>query len=108
MATSVLDHGAGDVGRYWHLVDAELHARGHDAISPDLSCDDSADLPEYADTVAEAIGDRTQPDRRGAIARRGFIGPLAYDRVALVPRAEPPTWAGGLLRGVRRRARTAR
>ena len=49
MATFVLIHGAGDVGWYWHLVEAELRARGHEAIAPDLPCDDdSAGLPEYA------------------------------------------------------------
>lgn len=46
MATFVLIHGAGDAGWYWHLVAAELHARGHEAVSPDLPCDDdSAGLP---------------------------------------------------------------
>jgi hypothetical protein len=30
MATFVLIHGAGDVGWYWHLVEAELRERGHD------------------------------------------------------------------------------
>jgi hypothetical protein len=41
------------------LVEAVLHAGGHDTISPDLPCDAySAGLPEYADTVAGAIGDR--------------------------------------------------
>ena len=28
MATFVLIHGAGDAGWYWHLTEAELHARG--------------------------------------------------------------------------------
>lgn len=60
MATYVLIHGAGDVGWYWHLVEAELRERRHDVVAPDLPCDqDSAGLPEYADTVIEAIGDRT-------------------------------------------------
>jgi hypothetical protein len=50
VATFVLIHGAGDVGWYWHRVEAELRARGHDTIAPDLPCDDdSAGLPEYAD-----------------------------------------------------------
>jgi pimeloyl-ACP methyl ester carboxylesterase len=35
MATFVLIHGAGDVGWYWHLVEAELRARGHDVVAPD-------------------------------------------------------------------------
>jgi pimeloyl-ACP methyl ester carboxylesterase len=55
----VLIHGAGDVGWYWHLVEAELRERRHDVVAPDLPCDeDSAGLPEYADAVIEAIGDR--------------------------------------------------
>lgn len=60
MATFALIHGAGDVGWYWHLVEAELGERGHDVVAPDLPCDDdSAGLSEYADTVIEAIGERT-------------------------------------------------
>jgi alpha-beta hydrolase superfamily lysophospholipase len=56
MATFVLIHGAGDVGWYWHLVAAELRARGHDTVSPDLPCDDdSAGLPEYAATARRAL-----------------------------------------------------
>ena len=59
MATYVLIHGAGDAGWYWHLVAAELRGRGHDAVAPDLPCDDdSAGLSDYADTVLDAIGDR--------------------------------------------------
>ena len=60
MATFVLIHGAADVGWYWHLLEAELRARGHDTVAPDLPCDDdAAGLDEYVDTVREAIGDRT-------------------------------------------------
>jgi alpha-beta hydrolase superfamily lysophospholipase len=83
LATFVLIHGAGDVGWYWHLVAAELHARGHEAIAPDLPCeDDSAGLPEYADTVAGAIGDRTDLVVVAQSAG-GFIAPLVCDRVAV-------------------------
>ena len=83
MATFALIHGAGDVGWYWHLVEAELRARGHDTISPDLPCDDdSAGLPEYADTVAGAIGDRANLI---IVAQSfgGFTAPLVCDRVAV-------------------------
>jgi pimeloyl-ACP methyl ester carboxylesterase len=60
MSTFVLIHGAGDVGWYWHLVEAELRERGQDSVAPDLPCDDdAAGLPEYRDAVIEAIGDRT-------------------------------------------------
>jgi pimeloyl-ACP methyl ester carboxylesterase len=59
MSTFVLIHGAGDVGWYWHLVEAELRRRGHDVVAPDLPGDDeSAGLNEYADKVVEAVGDR--------------------------------------------------
>ena len=61
MATFVLIHGAGYVGWYWHLVEPELRERGHDTVAPDLpGDDDSAGLPEYAETLLEAIGDRTE------------------------------------------------
>lgn len=83
MATFALIHGAGDVGWYWHLVEAELRKRGHDTVSPDLPCDDdSAGLPEYADAVVEAIGDRPDPI---VVAQSlgGFTAPLVCDRVAV-------------------------
>ena len=35
-ATYVLIHGAGDVGWYWHLVEAELRARRHRVVVMDL------------------------------------------------------------------------
>ena len=61
MATFALIHGAGDVGWYWHLIERELRERGHDVVAPDLPCDDdSAGLWDYADTVAEAVGDRRE------------------------------------------------
>jgi pimeloyl-ACP methyl ester carboxylesterase len=77
----VLIHGAGDVGWYWHLVVAELKARGHDAIAPDLPCDDdAAGLPEYADAVVRAIGDRTDLVVVGQ-SLGGFTAPLVCERV---------------------------
>jgi len=42
MITFVLIHGAGDVGWYWHLVEAELRARGHDVVAHDLPGDDDS------------------------------------------------------------------
>jgi pimeloyl-ACP methyl ester carboxylesterase len=81
MSTFVLIHGAGDVGWYWHLVEAELRRRGHDAVAPDLPCDDdAAGLPEYTDAVVEAIGDRTD---LVVVAQSlgGFTAPLVCDRV---------------------------
>src|SRR5215204_6196366 len=81
MATFALIHGAGDVGWYWHLVEAELRERGHDTVAPDLPCDDdSAGLPEYVDAVVEAIGDRTDLVLV-AQSMAGFTAPLVCQRV---------------------------
>jgi len=80
VATFALIHGAGDVGWYWHLVEAALRGKGHDVVAPDLPCnDDRAGLSEYADTVLEAIGDRGDlvvvAQSAGA-----FTAPLVCDR----------------------------
>lgn len=49
MATYALIHGAYDVGWYWHLVERELHERGHRTVAPDLPIeDDDASLVEDA------------------------------------------------------------
>ncbi len=62
MATFILVHGAGDVGWYWHLAEAELRARGHHAIAPDLPCDNNtASLDEYAATVTQAAEGHPDP-----------------------------------------------
>ena len=54
--------------------------RGHDAVAPDLPCDDdSAGLPEYADAVAQAIGSRS-PVVVVAQSAGGFTAPLVCER----------------------------
>jgi SAM-dependent methyltransferase/predicted alpha/beta hydrolase family esterase len=59
MSTFVLIHGAGDVGWSWHLVEAELRARGHDVVAPDLpGGDESLELDDYADAVVAAVAER--------------------------------------------------
>ncbi len=80
MAAFVFIHGAGDVGWYWHLVEADLRERGYDTVAPDLPCDDdSAGLPEYADAVAAAASDVA-----GLVvvaqSAGGFTAPLVCDR----------------------------
>jgi pimeloyl-ACP methyl ester carboxylesterase len=83
VATFVLIHGAADVGWYWHLVEAELRGRGHEVVAPDLPCDDdAAGLPEYTDTVVDAIGDRSD---LVVVAQSfgGFTAPLVADRLAV-------------------------
>jgi hypothetical protein len=54
--------GAGGSSWVWHLVTAELIGRGHDVVAPDLPAEDErCGIPEYAETVIEAIGDRSDP-----------------------------------------------
>jgi pimeloyl-ACP methyl ester carboxylesterase len=80
-ATYVLIHGAGDVGWYWHLVERELRARGHDVVAPDLPVDDdSAGLSAYADVVVAAIGER---DNLVVVAQSfgGYVAPIVCERV---------------------------
>jgi pimeloyl-ACP methyl ester carboxylesterase len=81
IATYVFIHGAGDVASSWDLVAAELRERGHDVVAVDLPSDDeSAGLSEYAATVLEAIGDRTD---LVVVAHSlgGFVAPLVCARV---------------------------
>jgi pimeloyl-ACP methyl ester carboxylesterase len=94
MATYALIHGGGDVGWYWHLVEAELRERGHEVVAPDLPCEDeSAGWLEYADAVIEAIDDARGLPRRSRGATRsdqdvvvvaqslgGFTAPIVAER----------------------------
>jgi pimeloyl-ACP methyl ester carboxylesterase len=81
MATYVLIHGASSDSWYWHRVVPELRARGHEVVTPDLPCeDDSAGFSEYADTVVDAIGDRTSLILV-AQSLAGFTAPLVCNRV---------------------------
>ncbi|HEX7802324.1 MAG TPA: alpha/beta hydrolase [Pseudoxanthomonas sp.] len=81
MTTFVLIHGGGDVGWYWHLLEAELRSRGHEVVAPDLPCDDpSAGLNEYADAVVEAVGGRRDLVVVGQ-SYGGFTAPLVADRL---------------------------
>jgi pimeloyl-ACP methyl ester carboxylesterase len=80
MSTFALIHGAFDVGWYWHLVAAELRARGHDTVAPDLPIDDdAAGLDDYATTVIDAIGAR-QDLVVVAQSFGGFTAPLVAAR----------------------------
>jgi len=81
MATFALIHGGGDVGWYWHLVEAELRRRGHDAVAPDLPCDDdAASLDDYAHTVVDAVRGRANLVVVGH-SYGAFTAPLVADRV---------------------------
>jgi pimeloyl-ACP methyl ester carboxylesterase len=81
MSTFVLIHGSGDVGWSWHLVAAELRARGHDVLAPDLPGDDeSKTLVDYADSVVEAVGQRENLVVVGH-SFGAFTAPLVADRL---------------------------
>jgi pimeloyl-ACP methyl ester carboxylesterase len=118
MATYVLIHGGGSDSWYWHLLAAELRERDHDVVAVDLPCDDdSAGLPEYADSVIDAIADRTDLDTDLVVVAHslgGFTAPLVCARMpvdllvlvtAMIPSpGEPPGewWANtGYERGRR-------
>jgi pimeloyl-ACP methyl ester carboxylesterase len=103
MATFALIHGGGDVGRYWHLVERELRARGHDTVAPDLpSDDDAATLSDYADAVVGAVEGR----RHLVVVAQsygGFTAPLVAARLPVealvlvtamipVPGEKPADW----------------
>ena len=81
MATFAFIHGAGDVGWYWHLVEAELRRLGHDTVAPDLPVeDDTAGLAEYATAVVDAIRDRRDVV---VVAQSfgGYVAPIVAERV---------------------------
>jgi pimeloyl-ACP methyl ester carboxylesterase len=106
MATFVLIHGAGDGGWYWHLVEPELRALGHDVVAPDLPAgDDTAHLADYVDVVAAAVGDRRDLVVVGQ-SFGGITAPLVVDRLAAgglvfvagmipVPGEAPADWWAG-------------
>ncbi|HVV09921.1 alpha/beta hydrolase [Amycolatopsis sp.] len=81
MTTFALIPGAGGQAWYWHRLVPELTERGHEALAIELpAADDSAGLAEYADTVVDAIGDRS-----GVVlvaqSMGGFTAPLVCERI---------------------------
>lgn len=72
--------GAGGLGWYWHLVEADLRDRGYDAFAVDLSANGSTGLPAYADAVVDAIGDRADV-ALVAQSMGAFTAPLVWQRV---------------------------
>ena len=117
MSTFALIHGAGDVGWSWHLVEAELRARGHGVVAPDLPAgDDALTLDDYADAVVAAVGDRPDLVVVGH-SFGGFTAPLVAARrpvralvlvAAMIPAPAESAeqWWGetGYAEAVRRRA----
>jgi len=57
VATFCLVHGAWHGGWAWGPLRAELEARGHTVVAPDLPCDDvRAGVEEYAAVARDALG----------------------------------------------------
>src|SRR5215213_2284177 len=82
MSTYALIPGAGSSPWYWHRLEAELRARGHDVLPIDLPCeDDAAGLDEYADAAAAAIGRRDGGVIVVAHSFGAFTAPLVCTRV---------------------------
>ena len=83
MGTFALIHGGGDVGWYWHLVERELRARGHQSVAPDLPIeDDDATLEDHARVVLDAID---ALPRRGELvvvghSAGGYVAPIVAER----------------------------
>ena len=76
----VLIPGAGGDGWFWHLLVAELQARGHEALPVDLPAgDDRAGWTEYADAVTSATDGRHDVTLV-AQSLAGFTAPLVADR----------------------------
>ena len=52
-----LVHGAWHGGWVWNELAAELKARGHSVVAPDLPCDDvDAGAGDYAQVIVDALG----------------------------------------------------
>jgi pimeloyl-ACP methyl ester carboxylesterase len=79
--TYVLIPGAGCTPWHWHLLTAELEARGQDVIAVDLPCDDeSAGLSSYCEAVVTAVGRRTDLVV-AAHSLGGFTAPAVCERL---------------------------
>jgi pimeloyl-ACP methyl ester carboxylesterase len=87
MATFVIVHGAGGCGWEWHLVAAELRAKGHRVAAPDLpSEDETAGFARTTETVADAAAEAIAADPGGRVvvvghSLGGFVAPLVAERL---------------------------
>jgi pimeloyl-ACP methyl ester carboxylesterase len=81
VSTFALVHGAGGSAWDWHLVAPELRHRGHDPVAVDLpSEDESAGWWERADSVVQAVGNRSEVVVVGH-SLGGFTAPLVCARM---------------------------
>ena len=89
MATFALIHGGGGSAWDWHLVASELSERGHDPVAVDLpSEDETAGWSDYAKTVVDAIGTRSDvivvAHSLGGFTAPLVGAPLSVDQLVLV------------------------
>ena len=79
MTTFALVHGAWGSGWHWGSIPDRLRAAGHEAVAPDLPCDDpDATFEDYAQLVLRALGDADD------VVVAGFsLGGLTAARVAV-------------------------
>jgi pimeloyl-ACP methyl ester carboxylesterase len=81
MAVFALIHGAGDGGWAWHLVQAALRDRGHEAVAPDLPTDRTdATWEDCVDVVVEAV-DGAEGVVVVGQSSGGFVVPLVAQRL---------------------------
>ncbi|OAR22781.1 alpha/beta hydrolase [Streptomyces sp. ERV7] len=84
MTTYVLIPGAGGSSWYWHGVAEELVRRGRDVVAVDLpGADAAAGLPEYVDTVVDAVGERGELGELVVVGQSlgAFTAPLVCTRL---------------------------
>lgn len=85
VTTFVLIPGAGGSSWYWHLLVPILQKQGYEAITVDLpAADDRAGLMQYANTVIEAIGNRS-PEEIVLVAQSlaGFTAPIVCQSIPI-------------------------
>jgi pimeloyl-ACP methyl ester carboxylesterase len=84
MADFLLLHGACHGGWCWDAVVAQLQARGHTAVAPDLPCEDlTAGPSEYADVAVAALDGARARDELVVVAHSlgALTAPLVAQRL---------------------------
>jgi pimeloyl-ACP methyl ester carboxylesterase len=104
VATYVLVHGAWHGAWVWDKLRAELAARGHESVAPELPVSDgSATWSDYADAIQASMKGLTEPPVLVAHSLSGMAAPIAASRVpvdtlvllcAVVPNLDGGHWEG--------------
>lgn len=104
MATFVLVHGAWHGAWVWDKLRAELAARGHDSVAPELPVDDgTATWSTYADVIQASMEGLAEPPVLVGHSLSGMAVPIVASRVpvstlvflaAIVPNLSGGHWEG--------------